>query len=46
LQDAGLDQLDDERDRGLGIVSLDKIEVALGFGFAQIRTDTLVDAVC
>jgi hypothetical protein len=27
-RDAGFDQLDDARNRGLGIVSLDKIEVA------------------
>src|SRR5581483_9317158 len=45
-RDAGLDQLDDARNRGLGIISLDKIEVALGFGFAEIRHDALIDTVC
>jgi hypothetical protein len=44
-RDAGFNQLDDTRNRGLGIISLDKIEVALGFGFAKIRHDTVVDAV-
>ena len=29
----------------VGIISLDKIEVALGFGFAKIGHDTVVDAV-
>jgi hypothetical protein len=36
----------DARNRGLGVISLDKIEVTLGFGFAKIRHDTMVDAVC
>ena len=45
-RDAGFDQLDDARNRGLGIVSLDKIEVALGFRFAKIGYDTLIDAMC
>jgi len=31
--------------RGLGILGLDKIKVTFGFGFAEIRDDTLVDAV-
>src|ERR1700735_2890430 len=44
-RDAGFDQLDDARNRGLGIVSLDKIEVALGFRSAKIGNDTLIDAV-
>jgi hypothetical protein len=34
-QSARFDQLDDARNRGLGIVSLDEIEVALGFRFAK-----------
>jgi hypothetical protein len=34
-RNAGFNQLDDARNRGLGIVSLDKIEVALGIGFAK-----------
>jgi hypothetical protein len=38
-RDAGFDQLDDARNRGLGIVSLDKIEVALGFRSAKITLD-------
>ena len=45
-RDASFDQLDDARNRGLGIISLDEIEVALGFGFAKIGDDTLIDTVC
>ena len=37
VRDAGFDQLDNARNRSLGIISLDKIEVALGFRFAKIR---------
>ena len=37
---------DDARNRGLGIVSLDEIEVTVGFRFAKIRYDTLIDAMC
>ena len=44
-RDAGLDQLDDARNRGRGIIGLDKIEVALGLGFAKIGYDALVDTV-
>ena len=40
-----MDQLDDARNRGLGIVSLDKIEVVLGFRSAKIGNDTLIDEV-
>ena len=45
MRDAGFDQLDDARNRGLGIISLDKIEVAHGFASAKIGHDTVVDAV-
>ena len=45
LRDAGFDQLDDARNRGLGIVRLDKIEVAVGFRSAKIRDRPLIDAV-
>src|SRR4029077_13363768 len=38
---AGFDQLDDARNRGLGIIGFDKIEVALGFRSAKIGNDTL-----
>ena len=44
-RDPGFDQLDDARNRGLGIVSLDKIEVVLGFRSAKIGNDTLIDEV-
>jgi hypothetical protein len=44
-RDAGFDKLYDARNCGLGIVSLDKIEVALGFRSAKIGNDTLIDAV-
>src|ERR1700687_1951034 len=43
--DAGFGQLDDARNCGLGIISFDKIEIALGFGFAKIGNDTLINAV-
>ena len=36
----------DARNRGLGNISLDKIEVALSFGFAKIGHYTVVDAMC
>jgi hypothetical protein len=35
-RDASLHKLDDARNCGLGIVRFDKIEVAFGFGFAEI----------
>ena len=44
-RDAGFDQFDDAHNRGLGIISLNKIKVALGFGFAKVGYDALVDAV-
>jgi len=42
---AGLHKLDDASNYGLGIVCLDKIKVAFGFGFAEILRLTLVRAV-
>src|SRR4029077_11052031 len=45
-RDASFDKLDDARNCSLGIISLDEIEVALSFGFAKIRDDAVVDAVC
>jgi hypothetical protein len=44
-RDAGFHKLDDAGDRGLWIISLDKIEIALSFRFAQVRHDALVDAM-
>jgi hypothetical protein len=44
-RDTGFDELDDSRNRDLGIVRLDKIEVALDFGFAKIGYDPVVDTV-
>jgi len=45
-RDSGFDKLNDARNRSLGIVCFDKIEVALGFGLSKIGHDTLIDAVC
>jgi hypothetical protein len=37
---AGLHKLDDERNRSLGIIRLDEIEVAFGVGLARISHTT------
>ena len=43
--DPDFHKLDDATNRSLGILGLDKIEVAFGVGLAEVRNDTLVDAV-